>query len=154
MNRRIHGEPILADYISTALEPYMETIGAWDKDDLVSLFFGFGNLKLETPARHVFGPNQTFWRISVNICIALDQLGFENLDYQERDFYYCINSGFSNLSYPHFAPEGAPQPEEGVIHMRADLFEAFENRSCRLMPMEGYKFELVEGFGKPLGGEK
>ena len=151
MNRRISGEPRLADYISRALEPHIESIEDWNKEDFVALFFGFGNFTLETPARYVF--SQTFWTTSVDICLALDELGFD-LDYQERDFYYSITSAFSNLSYPHFAPEGAPQPEEGVIHMRADLFEAFESISCQLIPMEGYKFELVEGFAKPLGGEK
>lgn len=151
MNKRVSGEPRLADYICTALEPHIDSIKGWNKEDFVALFFGFGNLTLETPARYVF--KQTFWTISVDICLALDELGFD-LDYQERDFYYSINSAFSNLSYPHFAPKGAPQPEEGVIHMRVDLFKAFESISCKLMPMEGYKFELVEGFAKPLGGEK
>lgn len=151
MNRRISGEPRLADYISRALEPHIESIEDWNKEDFVALFFGFGNLTLETPARYVF--RQTFWRISVDICLALDELGFGDLDYEERDFYYSITSAFSNLSYPHHAPEGAPQPAEGVIHMRADLFKAVENTSCRLIPLEGYKFELVEGFGKQLRGE-
>ena len=121
MNRRISGEPRLADYISRALEPHIESIEDWTKEDFVALFFGFGNLTLETPARYVF--RQTFWRISVDICLALDELGLGDLDYEERDFYYSITSAFSNLSYPHHAPEGAPQPAEGVIHMRADLFK-------------------------------
>ena len=68
MNRRISGEPRLADYISRALEPHIESIEDWTKEDFVALFFGFGNLTLETPARYVF--RQTFWRISVDICLA------------------------------------------------------------------------------------
>ena len=51
---------------------------------------GFGNLRVINSAGFEF--NQTFFTNATDICLALDELGLEGLDYEERDFYYMIHA--------------------------------------------------------------
>ena len=150
---RISSESRLADWIADALRPYSKTISSWNKDDLFLLFWGMGNLRFTTPSRHIF--SQTFWKIAVDIRLALDELGFEDLDYEERDFYYAILCGFSEPWYRDYKPDNidTKNPRSGIISIREDLFNSFRDIGMDLIPMEGYELDLLLDFGKPLKGE-
>lgn len=78
----------LKDLIVDSLKPYQNQLADWKKEDFEILFMGFGNLRVINSAGVEF--NQTFYTNATDICLALDELGFEDLEYEERDFYYMI----------------------------------------------------------------
>ena len=80
----------LKDLIVNSLKPYQHQLVDWNKDDFEIFFMGFGNLKVISPSGFEF--QQTFFSNATDICLALDELGFEKLDYVERDFYWMIHA--------------------------------------------------------------
>ena len=80
----------LKDLIVNSLKPYQHQLVDWNKDDFEIFFMGFGNLKVISPSGFEF--QQTFFSNATDICLALDELGFEKLDYVERDFYWMISA--------------------------------------------------------------
>jgi len=78
----------MKDLIVDSLKPHHSQLSQWRKEDFEILFMGFGNLRLINSAGLEF--NQTFFDNATDICLALDELGFEKLDYRARDFYYMI----------------------------------------------------------------
>jgi hypothetical protein len=80
----------LKDLIVDSLKPYQHQLADWDKSDFEIFFMGFGNLTVISPAGFEF--KQTFFSNATDICLALDELGFEKLDYEERDFYWMIHA--------------------------------------------------------------
>ena len=48
----------LSDILVDSLKPHQSQLSSWTKTDLESLFMGFGNIKIVTPAGQIF--YQTF----------------------------------------------------------------------------------------------
>lgn len=88
----------LKDLIVDSLKPYQNQLADWKKEDFEILFMGFGNLRVINSAGVEF--NQTFYTNATDICLALDELGFEDLEYEERDFYYMILAEPARI-HPH-----------------------------------------------------
>ena len=80
----------LKDLIVDSLKPYQTQLNEWSKEDVEIFFMGFGNQRVINSAGFEF--NQTFFTNATDICLALDELGLEGLDYEERDFYYMIHA--------------------------------------------------------------
>ncbi len=88
----------LKDLIVDSLKPYQHQLAEWDKDDFEIFFMGFGNLKVVSASGLEF--EQTFFSNATDICLALDELGFGDLDYEERDFYWMIHAEPARI-HPH-----------------------------------------------------
>tara|TARA_R110000782_G_scaffold135538_4_gene227929 strand:- start:1971 stop:2369 length:399 start_codon:yes stop_codon:yes gene_type:complete len=71
-----------------SLKPYQSQLSSWRRVDLESLFMGFGNIKIVTPAGRVF--NQNFHKNAVDICLALNELGFEDMEWEPSEVFYLI----------------------------------------------------------------
>ena len=80
----------LKDVIVRSLKPYQSQLSDWTKNDLEMLFLGFGNLRIITPAGIEF--KQTFYKNALDICLALDEMGFSEMDFLETDILYIIHS--------------------------------------------------------------
>ena len=83
-----HPNMRLSKILVAALTPHAEQLSDWTKNDFEMLFLGFGNLRIFTPARIEFA--QTFWNNALDICLALDEMGFGDMDFLEKDIYYLI----------------------------------------------------------------
>lgn len=88
----------LKDLIVDSLKPYQSQLSEWDKDDFEIFFMGFGNLKVISASGLEF--EQTFFSNATDICLALDELGFGDLDFEERDFYWMIHAEPARI-HPH-----------------------------------------------------
>jgi|TARA_R110000824_G_scaffold17706_1_gene71295 hypothetical protein len=116
----------LKDIFVTSLKPYQSQLSDWSKNDLEMLFMGFGNLRIVTPARIEF--EQSFYKNAVDICLALDELGFGEMEFLERDLYYVIHA----------------QP--AII--RSDLAQCIEAEGHEILPIEAEgKLEKFEWDG-------
>ena len=69
----------LSDLLVRALTPHAEELSTWTKNDFEMLFLGFGNLRVFTPARIEF--SQTFYNNALDIGLALDEMGFGDMDF-------------------------------------------------------------------------
>lgn len=80
----------LKDVLVDSLKPHLSQLSSWHKQELEILFLGFGNLLIITPSGQRF--EQTFYDNAVDICLALDELGFSEMDFSARDFYWIIHA--------------------------------------------------------------
>tara|TARA_R100000908_G_scaffold61378_1_gene39375 strand:+ start:4156 stop:4551 length:396 start_codon:yes stop_codon:yes gene_type:complete len=105
----------LSDILVDSLKPYQSQLSAWTKTDLELLFMGFGNIKIVTPAGQIF--YQTFTKNAVDICLALNKLGFEDMEWNTDEVWYLI-----------YAQPG---------RIRKDLVRCIENNGNKILPTEG-----------------
>jgi len=105
----------LSDILVDSLKPHQSQLSSWTKTDLELLFMGFGNIKIVTPAGQVF--TQGFAKTAVDICLALDELGFEDMEWSSEEVWYLINA------------------HPGRI--RKDLVRCIENNGNKILPTEG-----------------
>ncbi len=80
----------LSNILVDSLKPHQSQLSSWTKTDLELLFMGFGNIKIVTPAGQVF--TQGFAKTAVDICLALDELGFEDMEWSSEEVWYLINA--------------------------------------------------------------
>ena len=119
----------LKDLIVNSLKPYQHQLVDWSKDDFEIFFMGFGNLKIISPSGFEF--QQTFFSNATDICLALDELGFEKLDYVERDFYWMIHSEPA-IIHPRNRFGSTPDSESKVYRVNTDsLFHQAPNYANR-----------------------
>jgi len=112
----------LKDVLVDSLKPYQSQLSSWKKGELEILFLGFGNLTVITPAGNEFGG--TFYQNAVDICVALEELGFGELDFSARDFFYLIHA----------------QPAK----IRNDLYNCIINTGNKIMAAEGIDLEILD----------
>ena len=85
----------LKDVLVNSLKPYESQLSSWVKEDFEIFFMGFGNLRVISLEGGEF--TQTFFENATDICLALDELGFD-FDFSERDFYYLIDAQPSQIN--------------------------------------------------------
>ncbi len=85
----------LKDVLVNSLKPYESQLSSWVKEDFEIFFMGFGNLRVISLEGGEF--RQTFFQNATDICLALDELGFD-FDFSERDFYYLIDAQPSQIN--------------------------------------------------------
>ncbi len=78
----------LSNILVDSLKPYQSQLSSWRRTDLETLFMGFGNIKIVTPSGRVF--NQNFHKNAVDICLALNELGFEDMEWESSEVFYLI----------------------------------------------------------------
>ena len=86
----------ITNVLKKALEPYVETLKKWDRNDIVQLFMGFGNTSIywKDVTEYVndkdFGG--TFKQHADSIISVLNELGisFENHPWDSSEFYWTI----------------------------------------------------------------
>lgn len=124
----------LKDLIVDSLKPYQTQLNEWSKEDIEIFFMGFGNLRVINSAGFEF--NQTFFTNATDICLALDELGLEGLDYEERDFYYMIHAEPACI-HPHLL---RCLKDNGNQVLKLDSEDEIDSFSSA----EGLDFEKVE----------